>query len=168
MFDKEFDKWWINRLLPFAEVAPEKLAAEREAVEKMQEFNQNYMRFLKEAVLPLIDKLVKRMADNHIVHRVSTWGNQLSLRVHLAYRWGEIVITQSHEDAVTFEHHIITEAESRRDDQAEDHSHQYDLRDPVPSSVAGYELMFFMTRLAMDLVEPEEEPEIPPGEKGSK
>ena len=165
MFDKEFDKWWLNRLLPFADVAPEKLAAEREAVEKMQLFNQNYMRFLKEAVLPLVDKLVKRMAENRIVHRVSTWGNQLSLRVHLAYRWGEIVITQSHEDAVTFEHHIITEAESRRDDQAEDHSHQYDLRDPVPSSVAGYELMFFMTRLAMDLVEPEEEPELPPGEK---
>jgi len=165
MFDKEFDKWWISRLAPFADVAPEKLAAEREAVEKMQQFNANYMRFLKEAVLPLIDKLVKRMADNRIVHRVSTWGNQISLRVHLAYRWGEIVITQSHEDAVTFEHHIITEAESRRDDQAEDHSHQYDLRDPVPSSVAGYELMFFMTRLAMDLVEPEEEPELPPGEK---
>ena len=162
MFDKEFTKWWVTRVGPFADVAPEKLAAEREAVQKMQEFNANYMTFLKEAVFPIVDDLVKMMAKHRIVHRVSTWGNQLSIRVHLAWRWGELVIVQSHEDAVTFEHHIITEAESRRDDQSEDHTHQYDLRDPVPMSIAHYELMFFMTRLAMDLVEPG--PEIPPGE----
>ena len=168
MFDKEFTNWWVQRLIPYADVPAEKLAAEREAVEKMQTYNAHYMTFLKEAVFPVVDQLVGMMAQQRIVHRVSTWGNQLSLRVHLAWRWGELVITQSHEDAVTFEHHIITEAESRRDDQAEDHSHQYDLRDPVPSTVAQYELMFFMTRLAMDLVEPEEEPEIPPGEKKPK
>ena len=168
MFDKEFTKWWVGRLQPFADVAPEKLAAEREAVQKLKEYNENYTRFLKEAVFPAVDQLVAVMAKNRVVHRVSTWGNQLSIRVHLAYRWGELVIVQSHEDAVTFEHHIITEAESRRDDQAEDHSHQYDLRDPVPSSVAAYELMFFMTRLAMDLTEPEEEPELPPGEGKGK
>lgn len=168
MFDKEFTKWWITRLEPYADVAPEKLAAEREAVQKLKQYNDNYTRFLKEAVFPQVDQLVAVMAKQRFVHRVSTWGNQLSIRVHLAYRWGELVIVQSHEDAVTFEHHIVTEAESRRDDQAEDHSHQYDLRDPVPSSVAGYELMFFMTRLAMDLTEPEEEPELPPGEGKGK
>lgn len=168
MFDKEFSAWWIGRLSPYADVPPEKLAAEREAVEKMQGYNANYMHFLQAAVFPVVDQLVQMMAQNRIVHRVSTWGNQLSLRVHLSWRWGELVITQSHEDAVTFEHHIITEAESRRDDQSEDHSHQYDLRDPVPATVAQYELMFFMTRLAMDLVEPEEEPELPPGEKKPK
>ena len=102
---------------------------------------------------------------NRIVHRVSTWGNQLSLRVHLAWRWGELVIMQSHEDAVTFEHHIITEGEKRGDDSTEDHTHQYDLRDPLPPSFAEQELMFFLSRLAQDLYEMEPEPEIPPGEK---
>ena len=72
---------------------------------------------------------------------------------------------QSHEDAVTFEHHIITEGEKRGDDSAEDHSHQYDLRDPLPAAVAEQELQFFLGRMAQDLVEPEQEPEIPPGEK---
>jgi len=68
---------------------------------------------------------------------------------------------------VTFEHHIITEGEKRGDDSAEDHSHQYDLRDPLPGAVAETELQFFLSRLAQDLVEPEEEPEIPPGETTS-
>ncbi len=165
MFDKAFSKWWTNRLGPFTDVPPEKLAAEREAVEKMQEYNSNYMSFLKESVFPIVDSMVQLMAKHRIVHRVSTWGNQLSIRVHLTWRWGELVIVQSHEDAVTFEHHIITEGERRGDDQSEDHTHQYDLRDPVPPTVAQYELMFFMTRLAQDLVEPPPEPELPPGEK---
>ncbi|HEX4796813.1 MAG TPA: hypothetical protein VH370_23680, partial [Humisphaera sp.] len=65
---------------------------------------------------------------------------------------------------VTFEHHIITEGEKRGDDSAEDHSHQYDLKDELPMTVAMGELQFFMTRLALDLVEPPPEPEIPPGE----
>src|SRR5438046_8835008 len=99
-----------------------------------------------------------------VTHRVSTWGNQLALRIHLAWRWGELVITQSHEDAVTFEHHIITEGEKRGDDSAEDHSHQYDLRDPLPNAVAEQEMQFFLSRLAQDVVESEPEPEIPPGE----
>ena len=102
-----------------------------------------------------------------IVHRVSTWGNQLSLRIHLAWRWGELVIMQSHEDCVTFEHHIITEGEKRGEDSAEDHSHQYDLRDPIPSPVAENELQFFLSRVAQDLVEPPPEPEIPPGDEPS-
>ena len=168
MLDKEFAKWWLGRVVPFRDVPNDKLQAEREAMEQQGDYNRNYEEFLAKAVFPAVESLVQTLGKNRVVHRVSTWGNQLSLRIHLAWRWGELVITQSHEDAVTFEHHIITEAESRRDDQAEDHSHQYDLRDPIPSSVAGYELMFFMTRLAMDLVEGEEEPEIPPGEKGSK
>ncbi|MFT3789322.1 MAG: hypothetical protein QM770_24600 [Tepidisphaeraceae bacterium] len=165
LFDKNFIKWWTTRLGPFVDVPEAKLAAEREAVERMQEYNHNYQSFLQQAVIPAVDQLIKLMAEQRLVHRVTTWGNQLSIRIHLAWRWGELVISQSHEDAVTFEHHIITEGERRGDDQSEDHSHQYDLKDPVPKEIAHYELMFFMTRLAMDLVEGPEEPELPPGEK---
>ncbi|HEY7090174.1 MAG TPA: hypothetical protein VH518_18905 [Tepidisphaeraceae bacterium] len=168
MFDKTFAKWWLTRVVPFSEVPPEKLAAEREAVKRQQEFNHHYDEFLKGAVLPGVDGLVKLLHANRIVHRVTSWGNQLSIRVHLAWRWGELVVMQSHEDAVTFEHHIITEGEKRGDDSAEDHSHQYDLRDPLPAAVAEQELQFFLSRMAQDLVEPEPEPEIPPGEAPPK
>jgi hypothetical protein len=168
MFDKAFAKWWLSRVVPFSDVPPEKLLAERQALERQQQFNQNYDNFLKGAVLPGVESLVKLLASNRIIHRVSSWGNQLSVRVHLAWRWGELVIMQSHEDAVTFEHHIITEGEKRGDDSAEDHSHQYDLRDPLPGAVAEQELQFFLSRMAQDLVEPEPEPEIPPGETGPK
>jgi hypothetical protein len=164
MLDKSFAKWWLSRVAVFKDVPPEKLAAEREAMACQQEYNRNYEDFLGKAVFPAVDALVKTLADNKVVHRVSSWGNQLALRVHLAWRWGELVIMQSHEDCVTFEHHIITEGEKRGDDSAEDHSHQYDLRDPLPGAVAETELQFFLSRLAQDLVEPEEEPEIPPGE----
>ncbi|MDP9173491.1 MAG: hypothetical protein M3O30_06450 [Planctomycetota bacterium] len=165
MLEKAFAKWWLDRVGPFRDVPPEKLAAEREAVVRMAEFNQNYAEFLNRAVLPAVDNLVKMLSTAGIVHRVSTWGNQLSLRIHLAWRWGELVIMQSHEDCVTFEHHIITEGEKRGDDSGEDHSHQYDLRDPLPAPVAQSELQFFLSRIAQDLVEPPEEPEIPPGEE---
>jgi hypothetical protein len=164
MLDKGFSTWWLGRVRPFKDVAPEKLSAEREAMQKQQDYNRNYADFLNGAVLPVVDELVGMLAKNRIVHRVSTWGNQLALRVHLAWRWGELVIMQSHEDAVTFEHHIITEGEKRGEDSAEDHSHQYDLRDALPSMVAQQELQFFLGRLAQDLVEGEEGPEIPPGE----
>src|SRR5207253_5839233 len=128
------------------------------------EYNQNYATFLNNAVFPAVEALVQVMNKNRVIHRVSTWGNQLSLRVHLAWRWGELVIMQSHEDCVTFEHHIITEGEKRGEDSAEDHSHTYDLRDALPATVANQELQFFLGRLAQDLVEGEEQPEIPPGE----
>jgi hypothetical protein len=164
MLDKNFAKWWLGRVEPFRDVPPEKLAAEREAMASQQEYNRNYADFLNAAVFPAVDELVRMLSKHRIVHRVSTWGNQLALRVHLAWRWGELVIMQSHEDCVTFEHHIITEGEKRGDDSAEDHSHPYDLRDPLPSTVAEYELQFFLGRLAQDLWEAEE-PEIPPGEK---
>jgi hypothetical protein len=146
-------------------VPVEKLTAEREAISKQKEYNQNYRDFLDGAVLPAVDGISQLMVKQRIVHRVSTWGNQLSIRVHLAWRWGEMVITQSHEDAVTFEHHIITEGEKRGDDSAEDHTHQYDLRDPLPAAVAEQEIQFFLSRLAQDLVEMDAEPEIPPGEE---
>ena len=165
MLDKPYVKWWLGRVQPFKDVPPEKLSAEREAMRLQQEFNDNYSEFLKNAVFPAVESLVQVMTRAGLVHRVSTWGNQLSLRVHLAWRWGELVIMQSHQDCVTFEHHIITEGEKRGDDSAEDHSHQYDLRDALPAQIAEQELQFFMGRLAQDLVEPEEEPEIPPGEK---
>lgn len=163
MLDKEFAKWWLGRVVPFRDVPEEKLRAEREAMEQRGDYNRNYEEFLAKAVFPAVETLVQVLAKNRVVHRVSTWGNQLSLRVHLAWRWGELVITQSHEDAVTFDHHIITEGEKRGEDSTEDHAHQYDLRDPLPSTVAQQELQFFLTRLAQDLVEAEE-PEIPPGE----
>lgn len=160
MFDKGFAKWWLQRVVPFSDVPPEKLAVEREALQRQQEFNQNYNDFLQGSVLPGVDALVKMLLANRIVHRVSSWGNQLSIRVHFAWRWGEMVITQSHEDAVTFEHHIITEGEKRGDDSAEDHTHQYDLRDPLPGAVAQQEIQFFLTRLAQDMVDMG--PELPP------
>ncbi len=165
MLDKTFLKWWLGRVEPFKDVTPEKLAADREAISRQQEYNANYATFLNQAVLPAIDELVQMLARSNIVHRVSSWGNQIAIRVHLAWRWGELVIVQSHEDCVTFDHHIITEGEKRGDDSAEDHTHQYDLRDPLPAVLAMQELQFFLSRLGQDLVEGEEEPEIPPGEK---
>jgi len=165
MLEKPFVRWWVGRVQPFADVPPEKLAAEREAIARQQDYNRNYADFLNKAVLPAIDELVQMLAQARVVHRVSNWGNQLSLRIHLAWRWGELVIAQTHEDCVTFEHHIITEGEKRGDDSAEDHSHQYDLRDPLPPTVANGEIQFFLSRVAQDLVEPEPEPEIPPGEE---
>jgi hypothetical protein len=164
MLEKSFTNWWLSRVRPFKDVTPDKLAAEREAVQSQQDFNLHYADFLNGAVLPAVDDLVKLLARNGIVHRVSTWGNQLSLRIHMAWRWGELVIMQSHEDAVTFEHHVITEGEKRGDDSAEDHSHQYDLRDPLPPGIAETELQFFLSRVAQDLVEREPETELPPGE----
>ena len=162
--EKPFAKWFLSRVVPFRDVPPEKLAAEREAMSKQQEYNRNYKEFLEQSVLPSIDELVQMLAKNRIVHRVTSWGNQISIRVHLAWRWGELVIMQSHEDCVTFEHHIITEGEKRGDDSAEDHSHQYDLRDALPPTIAGQELQFFLSRLAQDLIEGDIGPEIPPGE----
>ena len=168
MFDKAFAKWWLTRIAPFADVPLEMLADEPEALKRQQEYNQNYNEFLNHSVLPSVDMLVKLLAANRVIHRVSSWGNQLSIRVHLAWRWGELVIMQSHEDAVTFEHHIITEGEKRGDDSAEDHTHQYDLRDPLPGAVAEQELQFFLSRMAQDLVDYGPEPELPPGETEPK
>src|SRR5580693_7063374 len=168
MLDKSFVKWWAGRVEAFKDVPPEKLSAEREAMNRQQEYNNNYTEFLKDAVFPAVDLLVQMLRKVGVVHRVSTWGNQLSLRVHLAWRWGELVIMQSHQDAVTFEHHIITEGEKRGDESAEDHHHQYDLRDPLPGAVAAQEIQFFLSRLVQDLVEGEPEPEIPPGEEPPK
>lgn len=161
--DKAFLQWFLGRVEAYRDVPAEKLAAEREAMQLQQQHNQNYAEFLNHAVLPAVDRLVEMLRKNRIVHRVSTWGNQLAIHVHLAWRWGELVITQSHEDAVTFEHHIITEGERRNDDRAEDHSHQYDLHDPVPPIVAEQELVFFMSRLAQDLIQ-EMPAETPPTE----
>ena len=168
MLDKPFFNWWLARVAPFKDVVSEKLAAEREAMSRQQDYNRNYAEFLNGAVFPAVDNLVKQLGKNGVVHRVSTWGNQLALRVHLAWRWGELVIMQSHEDCVTFEHHIITEGEKRGEDSAEDHSHTYDLRDALPATVAEQELQFFLGRLAQDLIEGEDEQDLPPGEKASK
>jgi hypothetical protein len=165
MLDKSFTKWIVDRMQPFRDVPPEKLAAEREAMARQQEYNQNYEELLKSSVFPAVNELVKILTKAGIVHRVSAWGNQLSIRVHLAWRWGELVITQSHEDCVTFEHHIITEGERRGDDSADDHNHIYDLRDPLPGQIALQEIQFFLGRLAQDLVDRGPEPEIPPGEQ---
>jgi len=98
MLDKSFAKWWLSRIEPFIDVPAEKLTAEREAVQKQSEYNQHYHEFLNTAVLPGVESLVQMLAKNRVVHRVSTWGNQLALRVHLAWRWGELVIMQSHEE----------------------------------------------------------------------
>src|SRR4051812_29854518 len=164
MFDKAFAQWWLGRVVPFKDVTPEKLDAEREAMEHQSEYNKNYTDFLQDAVFPVVDELGKMLQKNRIVHRVSTWGNQLALRVHLAWRWGELVIMQSHEDCVTFEHHIMTDGEKRGEGDPEEHSPQYDLHEPLPKIFAEQELQFFLGWLAQDLVELED-PEIPPSEE---
>ena len=161
--DKAFLQWFMHRVEPYRDVPAEKLSAEREAMREQQDYNRNYADFLNNAVLPGVERLVQFLSRHQIVHRVSTWGNQLSLRVHLSWRWGELVISQSHEDAISFEHHIITEGEKRSDDRTEDQMHQYDLRDPLPPVVAEQELVFFMSRMAQDLFQ-DAGPEIPPGE----
>jgi hypothetical protein len=161
--DTAFMQWFLSRVEPYRDVPAEKLSAEREAMGRQQEHNRNYAEFLNHAVLPAVEQLVGYLGTQRIVHRVSTWGNQLAIRVHLAWRWGELVITQSHEDAVTFEHHIITEGEKRNEDRVEDQSHQYDLHDPIPPIIAEQELAFFMSRLAQDLIL-EAPTETPPGE----
>ena len=165
MLDRSFSQWWLARVEPYRDVPADKLAAEREAMRSQQEYNRNYADFLHGAVLPAVDEMVQMLKDHRIIHRVSTWGNQLAMRIHLAWRWGEMVIMQSHEDCVTFEHHIITEGDKRGEDSAEDHSHTYDLRGPLPAAVASHELHFFLSRLAQDMVEDEPEPELPPGEQ---
>ena len=154
----------MRRVQPFRDVPPEKLAAEREAERRQHEYNQHYAEFLNGSVLPAVDDLVAFLKRHHIVFRVTAWGNQLAIRIHLAWRWGELVIMQSHEDCITFEHHVITEGEGERrgDESADDHSHTYDLCDPIPGVVADQELSFFLSRMAQDLVEMEE-PETPPG-----
>ena len=157
MAEDSFVDWWLSRVRPFAQVDEVQLKRERSAMEKQQEFNRHYADFLNGAILPGVDELVKIFTANDIVHRVSTWGNQLSLRVHLSWRWGELVIMQSHEDCVTFMHHIITEGESRGEDSDEEHSHAYDLQDDLPKNIAQQELQFFLGRLAQDLIEREPE-----------
>lgn len=84
--------------------------------------------------------------------------------MHLACG-GELVISQSHEDAVTFQHHVCSEGEKHSDDASQDYEHVYDLRDPVPPSVAVQELHFFLGRMVQDLMDGGPLPEIPPGEK---
>ena len=66
MLDKAFAKWWLRRVQPFTDVQPEKLAAERDAIERQQEFNRNYADFLNNAVLPSVDALVKLLAANRV------------------------------------------------------------------------------------------------------
>lgn len=164
MLDKVFSDWWVARVQPYRDVVPEKLAAERETEKKQQEYNRHYADFLNHAVLPAVEELVEFLKRQHVVFHVTSWGNQLAVRIHLTWRWGELVIMQSHEDCVTFEHHIITEGERRGEDSADDHTHTYDLRDPIPGIVADQELAFFLSRLVQDLVE-DEEPDGPPGEE---
>ena len=52
MFDKAFAQWWLGRIQPFKDVPPEKLEADREAMRRQQESNQNYANFLNDAILP--------------------------------------------------------------------------------------------------------------------
>jgi hypothetical protein len=164
MLDKGFANWWVNRVSAFVDVAPEKLAAEREALARQQDYNSNYEEFLKGAVFPAVEEVVKLLSRARVVHRVSTWGNQLSLRIHLSWRWGELVISQSHDDCVTFGHHIFTEGERRGEDSSENHEHQYDCREPLPAVIAATEIQFFLSRLAQDMVEPQVEDDMLPGE----
>ena len=166
MLDKSFAKWWLSRVVPFRDVAPEKLAAEREAMSQQQEYNRNYAEFLNQAVLPAVDAIVKTLAANKIVHRVSSWGNQL-----VAARAPGVAVGRAGDHA---------EPRGLRDLRAPHHHRRRKARRRLapktiptpttcatrcPATLAVQELQFFLGRLAQDLVEPEPEPEIPPGEK---
>ena len=78
-------------------------------MEMQQEYNRNYAEFLNSAVFP-------RTSFGHchsgIVHRVITWAIALPSR-NLAWRWGELVIMQSHEDAFRSST-LITEGKAGR------------------------------------------------------
>ena len=54
MFDKTFAQWWLGRVVPFKDVLPEKLDAEREAMEHQQQYNKHYTDFLQDAVFPVV------------------------------------------------------------------------------------------------------------------
>ena len=104
MVDKTFAQWFLTRVQPFRDVPPEKLAAEREAMSKQQEFNNHYAEFLNTAVFPAVESLVQLLAKSGIVHRVSTWGNQLSPRrspsvimwcSNVTQSWCDCMITNS-------------------------------------------------------------------------
>src|SRR4051812_2555221 len=70
MLDKPFANWWLARVQPFRDVPPEKLSAEREAMARQQDYNQNYAEFLKDAVFPAVDSLVQMLSKTGMVHRV--------------------------------------------------------------------------------------------------
>jgi len=144
----------------------EMLSAEREAMAKQQDYNQHYGEFLKDAVFPAVEELVQvlskgadRPSRQHLGKSAFTAGSS-------AWRWGELVVMQSHEDAVTFEHHIITEGGEAR----EETTRRRIIRISTICAISYREpwragsCSFFLTRLALDLVEQEPEPEIPPGE----
>ena len=69
MIDKAFAKWWLSRAVPFRDVPAEKLAAEREAMSRQQEFNHNYADFLNNAVFPAVDELVKSLTNDRFLIR---------------------------------------------------------------------------------------------------
>jgi len=149
--DKSFIKWFLMRVEPYRDVPSDKLTAEREAMRLQTEYNQNYADFMNSAVLPAVERLVNLLNQHRITHRVSTWGNQLAIRIHLTWRWGELLISQSHDDQITFDHHVTAEGERQADDRSQDYSHHYDLHDAIPAIVAQQELTFFLTRIAQDI-----------------
>ena len=66
MLDKSFTKWWLGRVHPYVEVPEEKLLAEREAVERMKDFNDHYLAFLRDCVFPAMDELTKTLAKERV------------------------------------------------------------------------------------------------------
>src|SRR5581483_943366 len=97
----------LKRVQPFCDVPPEKLVAEREAVERQQEYNRNYQEFLSNAVFPAVDALVKLLAANRVTHSVSNLGNQRVGRIHLERIWRELVIAHAHEECVPCDHEDV-------------------------------------------------------------
>ena len=61
--DKAFVKWFQTRIEPYRDVTPEKLAAEREAMQLQEEHNRNYEQFLHTAVLPAVAQIVETLNE---------------------------------------------------------------------------------------------------------
>jgi len=165
MFDKSFAQWWLSRVEPFRDVPPEKLAADRESMERQQEFNQHYQTFLQTAVLPVIDALTKFLRSARVVHRISSWGNQISVRIHLAWRWGEMVVSQSHEDGRGVQSPYLQRGRETHGRFGPGFRAPLRSARPLPPTVAAQELHFFLGRMVQDLIDSPPPPEIPPGEK---
>ena len=75
-------------------VAPEKLAAEREAVQRVGDYNQHYAEFLNRAVFPAVDELVAMLAEQGIEATQTTVSRDLVLPVTDADRASELGIAQ--------------------------------------------------------------------------
>ncbi len=151
MLDKQLVEWWVQHAIAYRKVDVEHVDGEKLEMHRQQGRNQNYLHFLNEAVLPAVERLVQALKKAKIMHRVSAWGNHLSLRIHLTYCWGEIVISQDMPSSASFDIQVMRDDAYDEGDSLCDEEHDYLLDDPIPPGVVDLELQFFLMRLVQDL-----------------